>query len=159
MAKRPRQGSTSSLMQLAALMPWWLCVALALASYGGLHSIALGASPFALLPVQISGNASDAMLQDVAEVGQYALALLFLLGAVASIAQRNRATHRQDAAESCTASETNRSVAPNSQAFKCPVCKSPMTLRVARLGPMAGNHFWGCSQYAHTRCCGTRELE
>ena len=159
MAKRSRKNTTSILMHLAALIPWWMGVALALASYGWLHSIALGASPFALLPAQISELAGDAVWQGVAEVGQYVLALLFLLGAVASIVQRNRAAQRQEAAVSCTASETSRSLAPNSQAFKCPVCKSPMSLRVARIGPMAGKRFWGCSQYTLTQCRGTRDLD
>ena len=40
----------------------------------------------------------------------------------------------------------------------CPLCQSPMVLRQARNGPMAGKQFWGCSAFAQTRCRGTREL-
>lgn len=40
----------------------------------------------------------------------------------------------------------------------CPLCQSPMVMRQARSGPMAGHKFWGCSTYAQTKCRGTREL-
>ena len=31
--------------------------------------------------------------------------------------------------------------------IRCPRCAGPMTLRIARFGPNAGNEFWGCSNY------------
>lgn len=38
----------------------------------------------------------------------------------------------------------------------CPLCGAPMVMREARTGPLAGTKFWGCSQFARTRCRGTR---
>lgn len=43
-------------------------------------------------------------------------------------------------------------------ALSCPLCNAPMMLRQARSGPTAGKKFWGCSQFAQTKCRGTREL-
>lgn len=43
-------------------------------------------------------------------------------------------------------------------ALSCPLCNAPMVLRQARSGPTAGKKFWGCSQFAQTKCRGTREL-
>lgn len=40
----------------------------------------------------------------------------------------------------------------------CPNCGAAMTLRVARQGANAGKQFWGCSQFAQTKCRGVREL-
>lgn len=40
----------------------------------------------------------------------------------------------------------------------CPLCNAPMVLRQARIGPTAGKKFWGCSQFAQTKCRGAREL-
>jgi restriction system protein len=39
---------------------------------------------------------------------------------------------------------------------ECPLCRAPMVMREARTGPLAGTRFWGCSQFARTRCRGTR---
>lgn len=38
----------------------------------------------------------------------------------------------------------------------CPKCGSAMAFRVAKKGPNAGHPFWGCSQFAQTKCNGTR---
>ena len=38
----------------------------------------------------------------------------------------------------------------------CPVCGAAMVHRQARTGANAGQAFWGCSQFATTRCRGTR---
>ena len=41
----------------------------------------------------------------------------------------------------------------------CPLCQSDMVLRQARSGTNAGQSFWGCSQFAKTRCRGSRPAE
>ncbi len=41
----------------------------------------------------------------------------------------------------------------------CPLCGAAMVLRQARTGAHAGTPFWGCSQFAHTRCRGTQAVE
>ncbi len=39
----------------------------------------------------------------------------------------------------------------------CPKCSSPMIKRIARQGKLAGQSFWGCSQYP--KCHGTRNSQ
>jgi restriction system protein len=50
-------------------------------------------------------------------------------------------------------------VAAGSAPPECPQCGAAMVLRLARKGAAPGRQFWGCSQYAHTRCRGTREAD
>ena len=40
----------------------------------------------------------------------------------------------------------------------CPLCNTPMVLRQTRNGPTPGKRFWGCSNFAETKCRGTREM-
>lgn len=40
----------------------------------------------------------------------------------------------------------------------CPLCSAPMVMRQARSGASAGKSFWGCSQYAQTKCRGIRRV-
>ena len=40
----------------------------------------------------------------------------------------------------------------------CPLCNASMVLRQARNGPTPGKRFWGCSNFAETKCRGTREM-
>jgi len=56
------------------------------------------------------------------------------------------------AAESSTASASQRNP-------MCPLCGSQMVVRQARAGNTPGKNFWGCGQFAQTKCRGTRELE
>jgi restriction system protein len=43
-----------------------------------------------------------------------------------------------------------------SSALECPKCGSAMVFRVAKKGRNAGHPFWGCSQFAQSKCNGTR---
>ena len=45
---------------------------------------------------------------------------------------------------------------PDHLAPACPVCRTEMKLRTAKLGANAGQRFWGCSNYP--KCRGTRNL-
>lgn len=40
----------------------------------------------------------------------------------------------------------------------CPLCHAPMVLRQTRQGATPARQFWGCSNYAKTKCRGTRAL-
>lgn len=68
------------------------------------------------------------------------------------IRQRAARANRQ------TAAAAPASVSSPQEVPGCPLCQAPMVMRQARSGPMAGQQFWGCSTFAHTKCRGTREL-
>ena len=48
---------------------------------------------------------------------------------------------------------SDRNDAPAGPVPLCPLCGRPMRLRTARIGPNAGESFWGCSRYPG--CGGT----
>lgn len=83
MARRPRKHGLGWL-ELFSLLPWWLCVALAVASYVVLHWVA-GMRPdprgFGAQPAQyVVGS----WLRGLALLGQYVLPFAFLIAAVIS---------------------------------------------------------------------------
>ncbi len=51
-------------------------------------------------------------------------------------------------------SDQSDSSDPSDAAPACPACGCPMVRRIARKGPHAGEHFWGCSGYPG--CTGTQ---
>lgn len=59
-------------------------------------------------------------------------------------ASQSHPSDRSDASDKSDKSDSPR----------CPICGSPMRLRIARQGPHAGQSFWGCS--AFPGCRGTR---
>ena len=98
MARRNKQSLTDDLIALAARLPWWAGVALALISYAGLHVVAVKPLPAAMAPGQFGGFAVSALWWALAFAGQYALPFLFLLGALVSAIKRRRAARLHAAA-------------------------------------------------------------
>ncbi|OWQ93843.1 restriction endonuclease [Roseateles aquatilis] len=92
MARRKRTSPAEDLLNVFALLPWWLCVVLAAVSYVGLHAVAsrpalkpqVGVDPMSQLTSLVTG----AGLQGLATVGQYALPILLLAAAVMSVVRR-----------------------------------------------------------------------
>lgn len=77
-------------MDLIALLPWWAGIALALASYMVLHSIAIRPLPAAQSAQQIGQLATTAIWQGLATGGQYILPLICLAGAAISAVRKRR---------------------------------------------------------------------
>ena len=90
MELREKQGWPKALMGLAARLPWWLGLALAILAYLGLHHLAqkpIGTPQ----PGQMGGFALSAATHGLALVGQYLLPLFFGIGALLSAFQRGKA--------------------------------------------------------------------
>ncbi|RZI58282.1 MAG: restriction endonuclease [Rubrivivax sp.] len=92
MARRKRGPSRGGLLSLFALLPWWVCVALAVVVYFGLH--ALAGQPPAIPQMGSSGVqyrplAMDALVRGAAGALQYALPAILLVSAVMSALQRH----------------------------------------------------------------------
>ncbi|MGV8805012.1 MAG: restriction endonuclease [Polaromonas sp.] len=79
MKLRDKPGLPRALTALAARLPWWLALVLAVLSYALLHPLASRPAP----PLH-TGHGRDAALWALAWAGQYALAALFGLGAMIS---------------------------------------------------------------------------
>lgn len=90
MPRRRREGAADAVIELTSKLPWWAGVALALVSYLLLHAIA--AQPVAppKAPGQISAVMTQSLWRSLANVGQYLLPFLFLVGAGLSAWQRRQ---------------------------------------------------------------------
>jgi restriction system protein len=98
---RRRKSSADDVVDLVALLPWWLGVALAGLSYLTLHRIADQPLPVSTQPAQLGAVAVQAMWHALALFGQYLLPALFLIGAVTSAwRRRERKTLVTNAARS-----------------------------------------------------------
>lgn len=89
----PRRGKTSlaeDVINLVALMPWWLGVALAVVTYFVLHAVATAPLPKLLLGTQVSSLMPNAAWRGLAQIGQYLLPFLFALGALTSFLNRRK---------------------------------------------------------------------
>lgn len=90
MARRGRTSAAEDIMDLVAMLPWWLGVALALVSY-------LVLSSMAARPIQVaagggppSGVLTAAAIKGLATAGQFVLPILFLAGAGMSAFRRHQ---------------------------------------------------------------------
>lgn len=93
MARRKKSSGFEDMLDLLAMLPWWMCVALAAASYFFLHSWA--AVPLA---ADIAGRPSDMMaavvqkglIYGLASIGQYLLPFMCLIAAAMSAWRRKQ---------------------------------------------------------------------
>lgn len=100
MARR-KQSTFEDLIEVAAMFPWWVGVALALVSYLGLHVVAT--QPAVAPPPDLKamgGLAARQLWMTLAQFGQYVLPAAFLIGAGISAYRRARrvALHAEVAA-------------------------------------------------------------
>lgn len=93
MARRKKSSGFEDMLDLLALLPWWVCVALAAASYVFLHGLAV-VPPTA----ELAGRPSDMVVATVqkglifglASIGQYLLPLMCLIAAAMSAWRRKQ---------------------------------------------------------------------
>ena len=104
MELREKQGLPRALIGLAARLPWWLGLTLAVISYVGLHTLAQKPVLAALQPGQAGSFLLSSITRGLALAGQYLLPLFFGLGALISAFRRGKAArlhasaaHRADA--------------------------------------------------------------
>lgn len=82
MARRSRKSPAEGLIALASMLPWWLAVILAITSYLVLHWFAMKpVTVQSVVPGQVSGLVVASAGRALAQVGQYALPMVFLIGA------------------------------------------------------------------------------
>jgi len=79
-----------ALFKIAALLPWWIGLLLAVAAYGVLHHYAITELPTHVAPQQISQVIIPAALKGLATYGQYIVPLPLVAGAAASYLGRRR---------------------------------------------------------------------
>ena len=88
MARRRKTSPFEDLISLAALLPWWASLLIALVSWFFLHGVATSTPPAMTHPNQFSEAMTGTVLRSLAMVGQYLIPLAFVFGAIGSIAGR-----------------------------------------------------------------------
>ncbi|MDB5860128.1 MAG: restriction endonuclease, partial [Ramlibacter sp.] len=89
MARKKRQGNAEDIMDTIALLPWWLGVALAVASYVVLHWLATRPQP-TIDPRQIGAILAPMYVAAIAGVMQFVAPILCLSGALVSFLKRKK---------------------------------------------------------------------
>ena len=91
MARGKRKGTADNLLAIAAKLPWWVSVGMAVVSYLVLHAIAGQDIGTAKSTTEIGAVAARGFFRTLAAFGQFVVPLLFVLGAVVSVlGQRKR---------------------------------------------------------------------
>jgi restriction system protein len=90
MARKQKTSTAEDLMDVVALLPWWVGVALAFVSYLALHSVAGREVVVSITPGQINAFVLPTMLKALATGLQYVIPFICLFGAVISAVRRNR---------------------------------------------------------------------
>ena len=90
MARRGKTNPAEDIMDLVAMLPWWVGVMLALVSYLLLHIVASQHVVATAQPGQVGAMVTQSLWKTLASVGQYILPILCLAGAGMS-AWRHRA--------------------------------------------------------------------
>ncbi len=90
MSRRRRSSPVEDLFELAARLPWWLCLILAVISYAVLHPIAVAPVAVNPAPGQMGTMVTDMVWRSFAGVGQYALPIVLAGAAVASFFGRRK---------------------------------------------------------------------
>lgn len=90
MARSRNSGLLEDIMELTAKAPWWVAVALAVATYFGLHFVATR-PPTTVTGIQDMGSAmTGTVIRAFAMVFQYLFPLAFIAGAISSAVTRHR---------------------------------------------------------------------
>lgn len=90
MPRKKRPDPLNDLLELIALLPWWVGVIFAIVSYAGLHMLATSAAPKPTDIHQLSTVMSHALLKAIATIGQYLLPAIGLIGAGVSVYRRHQ---------------------------------------------------------------------
>lgn len=149
MPDKRKLSPAEAIIDIASLLPWWLCIGLGAVSYFALHAYA--ASPNApIVPGHAASSVVPIFLKGLATAGQYILPILLGFAALLSFIKRVKSGSQQaGVTTSISPKATSATGTPS-----CPVCASPMVIRKAKKGANAGNEFWGCTNYP--QCKGTK---
>ncbi len=93
MARKKKQSTYEDLIDIVAMLPWWVGVVLAVLAYFILHHYAAATVAPATGVANLGANASAQIFKMIATLGQYILPLGFLIGAGMSAYGRTKRTN------------------------------------------------------------------
>ena len=89
MSRRKKTSPIEDLLELVAMLPWWVGIALAIVSYTLLHRVATSEIVAVAQPGQMGVMVTHSIWKGLATAGQYALPLICLAAAVLSAWRRH----------------------------------------------------------------------
>lgn len=95
MARKKKTSVAEDVIELVALMPWWVGLVLALVSYLYFHSVASKPAPVMVVPGQVGHSILPTLWYAAAGVLQFIAPLLCLVGAGLSAFQRHKRKQEQ----------------------------------------------------------------
>lgn len=107
MARKRKSSPLEELLELFAMLPWWVGVLVAIVLYLGLHDYASQAVVVATTTAQIANSNSKTVFMAVASVFQYLLPMICLVGAALSAWKRSK---RRSLVQGITASDSAASL-------------------------------------------------
>lgn len=87
---RKKSSPAEDIIELVSMLPWWLGLVLALVSYVVLHALALRPAMPVTGTSQIGQAVTHGIGTSLAQVGQYLLPLLCVLGSIVSFVRRKK---------------------------------------------------------------------
>lgn len=90
MARRRKTSPLEDFLDLIAMLPWWVGVALALVSFVFLHQLAKPTSLQGLQPGQMATAVVGSVIPSLAFIGQFLVPFVCLFGALGSFLRRQR---------------------------------------------------------------------
>jgi restriction system protein len=103
MARKTNTSVFEDLFEIAAALPWWMGIAVALLSYVVLHRYAVAEVPINVATAQIGQMITGQMIKSLATFGQYLVPFVLLAGSLASfIGRRKRESLVRNAAQGNT---------------------------------------------------------
>jgi restriction system protein len=108
MARRKRQSALEDLIELAALLPWWLAVTLGIGAYVLIHPYAVMEVPVATGPQKMGDLVGKQLYKTFATFLQYIVPFAFFAGAISPVAaRRKRAALHHGVSRGSTANALN----------------------------------------------------
>ena len=108
MARKRKQGALEGLIDIAAMLPWWLGLLFALIAYFVLHHYATAVVAQPASVAQLGANVASQLGKTLAMFGQYLIPLAFLIGAgISAYGRHKRAALLTDVQEGSSPSVLN----------------------------------------------------
>lgn len=90
MARRRRRSNAEVVVDVVALLPWWACLAMALASFLFFRAMSAPPKVTSTHPSQVGDLMVGTMIAGVSMAGQYVAPIICLIAAVISFARRRK---------------------------------------------------------------------
>ena len=90
MARKRKTSLIEDLLDMVAMMPWWIGITIAVVGYFVLHKLATPSPVVSIQPGQLGSLMSKSIIAGMATAGQYVVPLIGVFGALMSVIRRKQ---------------------------------------------------------------------